>query len=87
MKIKPEDYAELERGFYAVMSTDILSAYQGMSQTRMLFDVFHIINKNTRYTLTGKLYQYLNDNNLEAALKKCFNGWQKDRCEDANQIR
>ena len=74
MKIKPEDYNKLSEMVNTVIKTspDIRNAYirAGFSEMRYRWDLYHS-GVNREFQI--KLYEYLNDDNIDSALKKITN--------------
>jgi hypothetical protein len=69
MKIEKEDFKEL-RNALSVISPTVKIRYkkQGLSKERYLWDCFWFICDNDLFK-PEKLYNYLNDNQIETALK------------------
>jgi len=83
MKINEVDYIELKGlvdNFISNNSDFIpIMKQNNHSKTRIAFDIFHKASFNTRLnpfkpSLTNRLYQYLNDNNIESALNNILKG-------------
>lgn len=84
MKIKNEHYERLKaaldkalEGFGQAQKEDYFRYNPKATETRFLWDVYW---HSTRYDerLLGGMYEYLNDSNIETALKYYFkNHWNK----------
>ena len=69
MKITDTDYKELERQAMRVLIHRGLHPYMVQSN-RHAWDVFHMVDDRFK----NHLYDYLNDNHIETALKRIFKG-------------
>lgn len=77
MKIKPEDYAELERLVAPFMEEAKKAEYNaaGMTDKRYYFDCFWTASRARRadaYALMQRIYAYANDDHLATALKHVY---------------
>lgn len=77
MKIKPEDYATLEKALKEVVARnpDLERRYgkAGFSHTRYRWDMLNgavIDGKASTYFICDVLYKYINDSHIDTALKK-----------------
>ena len=89
MKIRPEDYKRLETLVNATLEKFPLEKTQadyqarGLSQTRLVWDYFHAtvqrlqITDGESYVWMRGIYDYLNDNHIETALKRIILGESK----------
>ena len=72
MKITTDDYGELKRKIYRYLNEhpEVMTKHKqlykskGLSDMRFRWDVFHAAK-----AYSGKLYNYLNDNHIDTALK------------------
>ena len=75
MKIKPEDYNELKNDIdqflkdnpdFNLRTAELL----GWSHMRYRWELYHKVNDNANnFKYSRKLYEYMNDNNIDTALK------------------
>jgi len=72
MKIKPENFNKLKNAIEGILTKNpnMLQHYQelGYSTMRYRWDLYHAVNINNY--MGANLYKYLNDDNIDSALRK-----------------
>jgi hypothetical protein len=76
MKITPVHYKELETSINEVSQTSKAKVMLEMVKAKQLspmgyrWNLFHMVGDSNSYALANELWEYLDDNNIDTALRK-----------------
>ena len=88
MKITKEDYQRLNKMILNVLENNqgvqVIYKDKGLSEIRFRWDTYHKVTGDAQhdgrvedYLFCRRLYDYLNDDNLDTALKSIISGYNK----------